>query len=80
MNFERACKSADQGDAKVDNCLGMVGYNGEGVTQDYKQRFEWFLMPTEQRHAESLDVDNIEYWEHNIYKTQLNLKKGRVCH
>ncbi len=44
---------AEQGNAKAQNNLGNMYYNGEGVTQDYKSAIKWYKQAAEQGDAES---------------------------
>ena len=42
---------AEQGDAFVQNILGVMYYNGEGVLQDYKTAVKWYTLAAEQGDA-----------------------------
>lgn len=44
---------ADQGDAEAQYNLGVMYYDGEGVTRDYQQAFTWFKKAAAQGHAEA---------------------------
>ena len=41
-------KKAEQGDTKAQFMLGLIYYNGEGVSQDYQQAVHWFTKAAEQ--------------------------------
>ena len=43
--------AARQGHADAQSFLGSLYYNGEGVPQDYKEAFRWFLAAAEQGNA-----------------------------
>lgn len=49
--FEDALKMAEQGDAEAQVRLGTMYYDGQGVTQDYKQAVNWYKKAAEQGHA-----------------------------
>jgi hypothetical protein len=44
-------KSAEAGDASAQNALGLLYYEGKGVSQNYRQAKEWFEKAAEQGHA-----------------------------
>ena len=46
-------KKAEAGDAKAQWRLGVFCYNGDGVTQDYKEAVKWWTRSAEQGHAEA---------------------------
>ena len=41
-------KAAEQGHARMQNALGWMYRNGEGVTQDYAEAVKWFRKAAEQ--------------------------------
>ena len=41
---------AEQGDADAQYSLGVIYYNGQGVTQDYAEAVKWYLKAVEQGH------------------------------
>ena len=47
-NFEDIEKSANQGDALSQALLGEAYVNAEGVSQDYKKAFEWYIKAAKQ--------------------------------
>ena len=44
-------KAAEQGDAAAQYNLGVIYYNGEGVTQDYAEAVKWYRKAAEQGYA-----------------------------
>ena len=45
--------TAEQGDAKAQFNLGVIYYNGKGVTQDYTEAIGWFRRAAEQGPAQA---------------------------
>ncbi len=52
-DFETYTKSAEQGDAMAQYNLGIMYVKGQGVTQDYKQAFNWYSKAAEQGHTKA---------------------------
>ncbi|MDH0356637.1 tetratricopeptide repeat protein [Morganella sp. GD04133] len=52
-DFNSTLKAAEQGDAKAQNNLGLMYYNGEGVQQDDFKAFEWYTKAAEQGDAKA---------------------------
>ena len=46
-------KSAEQGYVNAQYRLGVLYYDGHGVSQDYQKAFEWILKAAEQELAEA---------------------------
>ena len=46
-------RTAEQGDAKAQYNLGVMYYNGIGVTQDFSKALEWFHRAAEQGFADA---------------------------
>jgi len=51
--FQEQFKAAEQEDARAQNSLGVMYYNGEGVPQDDAEAVKWFRKAAEQGHAEA---------------------------
>ena len=51
--FKWCSKAAKQGNARAQNVLGMIYFEGQGVTQDYKQAVKWYTLAAEQGDANS---------------------------
>jgi TPR repeat protein len=51
--FEELVRKAEQGDAKAQYGLGLMYYNGEGVSQDAAKALYWWMKAAEQGHAEA---------------------------
>ncbi len=49
--FNSFRKAAEQGEARALNNLGLMYFNGEGVTQDDKEAARWYLKAAEQGEA-----------------------------
>ncbi|MBM9519136.1 sel1 repeat family protein [Desulforhopalus vacuolatus] len=41
-------KLAEQGNSEAQNCLGIMYFNGQGVTQNYREAFKWYKKAAEQ--------------------------------
>ena len=52
-NFEDIEKSANQGDALSQALLGEAYVNAEGVSQDYKKAFEWYIKAAKQGNVDA---------------------------
>jgi curved DNA-binding protein CbpA len=50
---EKYLKDAEQGSASVQNSLGFMYYEGQGVDQDYKEAAKWYLRAAEQEHTQA---------------------------
>jgi TPR repeat protein len=44
---------AEQGDASAQRNLGLMNFNGQGVTQDYKSAFKWYKLAAKQGFADA---------------------------
>ena len=51
VNFDHCMALAQQGNSYAPFYLGLMYYNGEGVTQDYKQAVKWWRKAAEQGDA-----------------------------
>jgi TPR repeat protein len=51
-DFEQTKKAAEQGDAEAQNNLGLMYYEGEGVSQDYMEAAKWYRLAAEQVKAD----------------------------
>ena len=49
--FQEQFKAAEQGDARAQNSLGVMYYNGEGVPQDDAEAVKWYRKAAEQGDA-----------------------------
>jgi len=54
--------AATQGDAEAKYMLGIIYYEGNGVTQDYEQAKEWYTSAAEQGHAEAQYMLGVMYY------------------
>ena len=57
QSFEEAERyyrlAADQGHAKSQHYLGVMHYNGEGVTQSFEEAARYYRLAADQGHAEA---------------------------
>ena len=49
----KSVEQQDQADAHAQFILGRCYYNGDGVTQDYKEAVEWYTKAAKQGNAEA---------------------------
>ena len=55
--------AAEQGDADAQFNLGMVYWDGEGVSQDIKAAMKWFTLAAEQGDADAQNILGVMYDE-----------------
>ena len=59
--FKWFLKSADQGDVISQKYLGLMYYEGNGISQDYEQAYTWFMKSAKQGNYLS------QYWIAEMY-------------
>ena len=59
---------ADQEDAEAQFNLGVMYYDGEGVTRDYQQAFTWFKKAADQGHARAQYKLGLMYCEGTAFR------------
>lgn len=69
---ETTLKSAKAGNAEAQNTIGDGYYSGQGVEQDYKKAFEWYMKAANNGHLEAMNSVAFMYDNGEIDKPNVN--------
>ena len=61
QSIEQLSQAATQGDTTAQFNLGLKYYNGEGVSEDFREAVKWFRMAAKQGHATAQSYLGIMY-------------------